>query len=52
MRLCPDCKETRHGNFCDTCGCKLVDLPKCRACNKTIFPKDKFCDNCGLKVER
>ena len=52
MRRCPNCRDTRSGQYCYKCGAKLeeVPLPRCR-CGHELLPFENYCDECGCSRE-
>lgn len=51
--FCPECKIHVYGNFCRTCGTKLVappPNPRCKGCGAELSENDRFCRECGIRV--
>lgn len=45
---CPDCSNTgTQAEFCNKCGKKMIPMPRCKNCQRKIWPHDKFCRGCG-----
>ena len=47
---CPSCRETNvceKAKFCRLCGIQLVELPQCQYCEKEMWPREQFCEQCG-----
>ena len=50
LLFCPKCQSTSIGiknKFCEQCGNKMTEMPKCRCCGEKIWPSHKFCRSCG-----
>lgn len=48
---CPNCKKQVSGKFCSDCGAKKPEKIKCVNCGNEIENTQKFCPECGTKVE-
>jgi double zinc ribbon protein len=46
---CPRCGDSGSGRYCGNCGGPLRDVA-CTACNETLAPGARFCNNCGAAV--
>jgi len=54
MKKCPLCGEYQSSqyNFCPIDGGELVSLDAiCPNCSKSVYLDEKFCGNCGNKLE-
>lgn len=50
-KYCFKCRVLGYGNYCSKCGRNLEEMPKCHKCGEAIYPAiDKYCENCGAKV--
>ena len=50
--VCPACgAETKPGKFCTECGAKLVAKVDCSRCGAKVAAGDRFCPECGQKMQ-
>lgn len=47
--VCPNCKNTVSGKFCNECGTKKVEDAVCKKCGTKLSSGSKFCPECGEK---
>lgn len=48
---CQKCGTETNGNFCKECGAKIEKYIICKECEKKVNEEDKYCTNCGVKLE-
>lgn len=48
---CRKCGTETNGSFCKECGAKIEKYKICKECEKKVNEDDKYCTNCGEKLE-
>lgn len=46
-----ECGSKNDGKFCSNCGKPKTDKKQCKNCKKMNEPTDKFCNECGTKLD-
>lgn len=49
---CPKCHTVYIGNYCWSCGEKMIALPTCEYCKEELKPRMLVCPNCGQKIPK
>jgi predicted amidophosphoribosyltransferase len=55
MDICPNCQDTRGGNYCSDCGARLVrnlEEKRCPVCGVDVGLDRNFCFLCGWPLRR